>query len=197
MLVICFLITCKRSVYSFTSANWNEVPRGGVNSVEHCAIFFFVRIITNWLQSSRLSTECSWLRWSKSARNLSCLVLPKWNERTSISTFAVINCYTYSTSFKQVCTRSKSCWHNFTRPVVNGPTSRRFCECSLSTVISASATAPTGNVLRNRRGKNKARRFEFRTWKMKRKGTHDVSVFSIVCVYIKSANVPMAAKRQK
>lgn len=31
MLVICFLITCKRSVYSFTSANWNEVPRGCVN----------------------------------------------------------------------------------------------------------------------------------------------------------------------
>lgn len=32
---------------------------------------------------------------------------------------------------------------------------------------------------------------------MKRKNTHDVSVFSIVCVYMKSANVPMAAKRQK
>lgn len=111
--------------------------------------------ITNWLQSTRLSIECSWLRWSKSARNLSCLVLPKRNGKTSISTFAVINCYTHSTSFKQVCTRSRSCWHNFTRPVVKGQTSRRCCGCPLSTDISASATAATGNVLRIRRGQKK------------------------------------------
>lgn len=45
--------------------------------------------------------------------------------------------------------------------------------------------------------KKKARRLQSRTWKIKRKNTHDVSVFSIVCVYMKSANVPMAAKRQK
>lgn len=113
--------------------------------------------ITNWLQSTRLSIECSWLRWSKSARNLSCLVLPKRNGKTSISTFAVINCYTHSTSFKQVCTRSRSCWHNFTRPVVKGPTSRRCCGCPLSTDISASATAATGNVLRIRRGQKKSK----------------------------------------